>query len=171
MNQYLWLEQKRIKHEIKNDLSEMIIDMGYIVNNTQYSYFSNENFSDIRNSKNKNLFIKFQSKIFNNIKIYMEISDRYPFRLPNKIQVNNEDYINLLKIPGQYLELVNVTKCLCCSSITCSNNWSVGNKLIDIINEVESIIEMKKRIVYLICCRVIKRKYLNHDIDIERYIK
>jgi len=80
------------------------------------------------------------------------IDDNYPFRCPN-ININNHKYLNL--ISKKCLKSSNYYRCLCCESITCANNWSPMNQMIDIINEsITNYFLLRDEINILICKKI-----------------
>ena len=105
------------------------------------------------------------------LSIKIKITNFYPFE-PPEIKVNNYSYISLLKISGSDLgEYFNLsTKCLCCISKTCKNNWAPIFGLKDLLKEIENNIILKIRLIEKIHCKKIINKYLFNDIPILDYI-
>ena len=101
------------------------------------------------------------------------INVNYPFSIP-KIFFNNNSYKQLLISKTSY-EIINLKKlkgidCFCCQSITCQNNWSPGNTLTDIIDEIKYFKKIKKDFVLKIMANKIKLKYLIPDIDLDCWL-
>lgn len=167
-NAHPWIKNKRINYEIKNHLSELIIDIGYRINNTHISFFISPDAPEFKVDQKFDIFIKLYLPKYN-VTSTIVLNNHYPFHQPNKIQVNNHNYISLLCINQGLLKLVSDKKCLCCSSLTCPNNWSPILKIKDILKEIDETLYFKKKISWIICCNVIKRKYLVEDINIEQY--
>ena len=105
------------------------------------------------------------------LSIKIEITNFYPFE-PPKIKVNNYPYISLLKISDKYLrEYFNLsTKCLCCVSKTCKNNWTPNLGLKHLLKEIENNIILKIRLIEKIHCKKIVNKYLINDIPLLDFI-
>ena len=97
----------------------------------------------------------------------------YPFQ-PPKIYYNGKSYLDLLRITdNDERNIVRKYKkkdCLCCDSYYCSDNWSPSLNLIIIIEEIKSIVQLKKNIVHILLANKIKDKYLIDDIDINSYL-
>jgi hypothetical protein len=169
MSNYNWLKSKnkRIYKEIKNDLYEnYLIDVGYMDENEYISGYE----KNIVNIKNKNIFIlTFIERIDSFVGI--ELDSYYPFKIPKKIIVNDYQYQDLLNIDSNKLKLVGIDSCLCCSSITCSNNWGPTLRIKSILEEIENNMLIKRNIVNKIIINVIKRKYLINDINLYQYIE
>jgi ubiquitin-protein ligase len=74
----------------------------------------------------------------------------YPFKPPNVI-INGKNYTSFLKFTSR--EKLNVLKsltnkgCLCCSTITCSDNWSPALTFIDIISEINNNFKLIDKIL------------------------
>jgi len=101
------------------------------------------------------------------------INMNYPFVAPS-VYYNNKKYSELLRCKSIYesnmLTLVKKIGCLCCSSYTCSNNWSPAVTMNHIINEIKYFKKCKRDIIYKIIADKIKCKYLIDDIDLESYL-
>lgn len=105
------------------------------------------------------------------IQIKMEYGPVYPFRSPNKIYINGYDYITLLKCQARNLKQIGLEeKCLCCCSLTCSNNWAPSYNICNLLDEIEHNLSIKRGISDSIHCDVIKRKYLVDDISLMDYL-
>jgi hypothetical protein len=97
------------------------------------------------------------------------IGRNYPFIAPT-VFLNNHTYKKLLASKTKY-EVNNLKKlynidCLCCVSLTCTNNWSPREMLHNIIDEIKYYKKIKKVLVFKIIADIIKRKYLIEDIDL-----
>jgi hypothetical protein len=111
--------------------------------------------------------------IFENdkIQIKMDFKSTYPFTPPSKIYINGEDYILLLKCQSRDLKQLGLGEnCLCCSSITCRNNWYPCSNIGDLLEEIEKNLSIKRGISDLIHCNIIKKKYLIDDIPLIEYL-
>jgi ubiquitin-protein ligase len=99
-------------------------------------------------------------------------TDTYPFRAP-QIYYNGESYLDLLKIKTKFeknmLKKYKNKECLCCESYYCIDNWSPSLTLKVVIDEIKSIVQLKKTIIKLYLVNKIKDKYLIDDIDINSY--
>ena len=68
---------------------------------------------------------------------FYNFKDNYPFKSPD-VKINSKEYDGNICLPNEiiyfFLNKLN-KKCLCCSSILCSYNWSPSLGLIDIVEE------------------------------------
>ena len=100
-------------------------------------------------------------------------NNTYPFTAP-QIYYNGKSYLELLRINDmderKILRKYKNKECLCCDSYYCSDNWSPSLNLIIIIDEIKSIVQLKKNIVHILLANKIKDKYLIDDIDINSYL-
>jgi hypothetical protein len=97
------------------------------------------------------------------------IGRNYPFIAPT-VFLNNKTYRSFLFSKTKY-EDINFKKlsgidCLCCASLTCTDNWSPRETLNNIIDEIKYYKKIKKDIVFKIITDIIKRKHLIEDIDL-----
>lgn len=150
-----------------------------------YLYIDNENTSypSLILSINKN-------NDLNNSYIVLKVPNDYPFQPYNilEIQINNNSINNYLKyiadlsvkikkldkdILYNYLLIYNKIKprilysdCMCCNSLSCSNNWSPAKTFIDIINEYLEIstIVMIMNIDFTTIWQETKLSNLNQDV-------
>jgi hypothetical protein len=76
----------------------------------------------------------------------------YPWKPPRVKIFNQHDYLGLLQIDSDFLGKINVT-CLCCSSITCHNNWNVQKKICNILDEIYENFIIKSRYMDRIMCK------------------
>ena len=81
-------------------------------------------------------------EIINNKRICYQfiVGINYPFK-PPEVYLNNHKYRQLLYSKTNY-EIINLKKisgkdCLCCTSLTCSINWSPGYILNNLIYEIK----------------------------------
>ena len=92
------------------------------------------------------------------------LPNEYPFRPPDVI-INGQNYTSLIKFTNR--EKLNALKsltnksCLCCSTITCYDNWSPALKFIDIISEIKHNLKLVDKILLQITFN--KFKLLLHD--------
>ena len=97
----------------------------------------------------------------------------YPFQ-PPQIYYNGKSYLELLRISDNdernILLKYKKKDCMCCDSYNCQANWSPSIKLINIIDEIISIVQLRKAIVHILLADKIKEKYLIDDIDINSYL-
>jgi ubiquitin-protein ligase len=101
------------------------------------------------------------------------ITLHYPFH-PPKLNINFKPYIyylnfNSLEFRENLFKHKNV-RCFCCNTKTCSDNWSPGFTLKHILEEVEEFKQNCRDISYILIIDVIKRKYLNSDINIVEWL-
>ena len=97
----------------------------------------------------------------------------YPFQ-PPKIYYNGNSYLDLLRITdNDERKIVRKYKkkdCLCCESYNCGANWCPSIKLTNIIDEIRSVVQLKKAVVHILLADKIKENYLIDDIDINSYL-
>lgn len=92
------------------------------------------------------------------------LPNEYPFRPPNVI-INGENYTSLLKFTTR--EKINVLKsltnkgCLCCTTVTCYDNWSPALTFTDIISEIKNNLNLIDKMLLQISFN--KFKLLLHD--------
>jgi hypothetical protein len=96
----------------------------------------------------------------------------YPFKPPIVKIFNLYDYISLLKLdPTQLNELdVNISSCLCCSSILCKNNWNLQKNLGDIFNEIQKNLSIKSRLLDRFHAQKIIDIKFGHFIPLVEYL-
>jgi ubiquitin-protein ligase len=92
--------------------------------------------------------------------IKFEFPRCYPFKVPKVFIINNNEEVIVeylkslkdIKFPG-------ISKCLCCESIICSNNWYPGLNVISIMEEIKkNYTQLRKNIIDLCCNSIIKQK-------------
>ena len=110
-------------------------------------------------------------KIFLNEKVYsMNVFD-YPFKPPTNLKVNNKDVRYSLMTRNIMYESIKFfgINCLCCISVLCANNWLIGIKFTDIINEYERSLKLVK---YCDIYRILKNNNIFDRIpeELEFYI-
>ena len=92
------------------------------------------------------------------------IPNTYPFQ-PPKVKLNEDDYINLLKInsynKSKIIQKLTCKTCLCCNTIICKDNWSPALTFIDIISEIKHNLKIIDKILLQISFD--KFKLLLHD--------
>ena len=97
----------------------------------------------------------------------------YPFQ-PPQIYYDGKSYLELLRIADNAEKniLLKYKKkdCLCCESYNCRANWSPSIKLTNIIDEIRSVVQLRKAIVHILLADKIKEKYLIDDIDINSFL-
>ena len=97
----------------------------------------------------------------------------YPFQ-PPQIYYNGKSYLELLRITDNaernILLKYKKRDCLCCESYNCQANWCPSIKLTNIIDEIQSIVQLRKAIVHILLADKIKEKYLIDDIDINSFL-
>ena len=114
---------------------------------------------------------------FNNIKDnkYYEfiISETYPFK-PPKLRINNKliDFYNCINSNEIRLYFKKYTgiECFCCESLLCCNNWSPVLTFKHIIDDINRFRKAISKINICIILDIIKRKYLNKDINIIEWL-
>lgn len=122
----------------------------------------------VNHDESRMIFVKFLPQYFM-INIILNFSDMYPFKPPS-ITINGHNYMRLLQITEQWkLKYIN-TRCLCCSSLLCIDNWSPHKNISDILTEVSNNLNLKLKFNEIRHVKKIKYKYLNQDIPIEDFL-
>ena len=103
----------------------------------------------------------------------MDLPTNYPFVIPTNVQVNGLDYKKSLftcsyKILN-YLKSIYKIECLCCSTILCSE-WTPGNNIGNIINEIIKMAKIKKDIQLRLICDMVRHKGKCYFAEFEKYI-
>jgi hypothetical protein len=92
----------------------------------------------------------------------------YPWKPPD-ILVNNYKYKQLICVDYKLLEKLKIPiKCLCCSTILC--DWQPLHTFVDILNELVTFLDIKKRTVEMMFCEKIMHKYFGFYLPIVEYI-
>ena len=132
-----------------------LIDVGLETANRDYLYFL------IEDENKKTLQVKFI------------ISPEYPFR-PPEVTVGKYNYKTLLTKPPyikqSYMENVAGITCMCCSTIICRNNWSLHYNISNILQEIKTFWNLKKKFIEFFHCRKIIDKYFGHYLPIEEFL-
>lgn len=122
----------------------------------------------------ENRMIFYMKNSPNSVKIIISYSNSYPF-VPPKLYINKKQYLSFLSPKNFYLldnELKGgcYGKCRCCKSIMCADNWSPTLNIYNIIKEVRTNINLKNTHRELLLVKIIKKKFLNQDINIEQFL-
>ena len=132
---------KRLNYEIINE----ILPLGYDVK------------LHLTNKTDINVII-----IIKKHKITFHIKEKFPFQ-PPFIYINNYTYLDMLRTSfSNILKKINGMECLCCYTSLC--NWEPTIKLIDLINEIEYVINIKERIMKRYYAKKIQDKYINDEL-------
>lgn len=146
---------KKFNNRIKYELGEL-----YVIYNNVSIKWNKENKVIIEISNDNN-----------NIKFILDES--YPFSAPNAL-INNVNYNDFVKLPSfRMKELLYKNfnkKCLCCSSLLHCNNWTPTRKFTVVVDEIITIQTFKKNICNILLIDKIKEKYLNRDIEIQKFL-
>ena len=126
----------------------------------------------IQNSSNFHIIVN-DTKEGKKICYKFLINSNYPFVCPT-VFFNNYAYKRLLVGITNY-EMKNLRTliwmdCFCCQSLTCSNNWSPGYMLSNIISEINCYKQLKRDITLKIIANIISRKYLVEDIKLDCWL-
>jgi len=132
---------------------------------------------DIQYFKSDNLIIVpiYNTFTTNYNYLSIKIKECYPFRPPDVI-FNGKNVIRyygeLSNVLSTYKDFEKLTgqQCLCCSSILCSNNWSLNNHIIDIKNEFQKIYDLRYRISQRFWTKRIASRYLVEDIPLDDFL-
>jgi len=126
-----------------------------------------------KNDKEKSGHVKPVINIYDNSNglIYsLTLDCNYPFRPPN-VKINCIPYYEFLRI--KFLPFTeNLTKiykinCLCCSTITCGDNWTPAYTTNHLIKEIRTYKNYKRNLLNKLIADKIKVKYLIDDIDLD----
>tara|TARA_B100001173_G_C15884965_1_gene503106 strand:- start:123 stop:581 length:459 start_codon:yes stop_codon:yes gene_type:complete len=123
----------------------------------------------VNHDESNMIFVKFIPQDYL-INIVLNYPNEYPWKPPS-ITINGHNYIRLL-VTGSELwknKYIN-TRCLCCSSLTCVENWSPFKNISDILKEVCENLHLKLKFNEIRHVKKIKYKYLNCDIPIEQFL-
>jgi ubiquitin-protein ligase len=163
---------RRINNEVKKYIKNKLLETN-IIDNTLIIYTNDHLFKEINiriiDGKQYIIFIN-NNKINKINKINIVLDDNYPFRKPISIKINNYTYKSLIQLSNKQLHMFNIKECLCCTSLTCKDNWSPTSTINKLLTEIILNLSYKERYVMNIIIEVIKRKYLNLDIPIYKYL-
>jgi len=155
--------------------------MTHLYNQNIYkTRFSSEIMNVLTKYNNIKIEISENKKIVMNVNIQnynisLELDYYYPFTEPI-VLIDNDFISDFYKLPSnrmyQNLADNNLSSncCFHCSSIISKRNWSPVRKVVDIIEEINNIINIKKKIYFSILINKIKTKYLIDDINIFKYL-
>ena len=103
------------------------------------------------------------------LELVINICENYPFHVPTvtKYNINILNYFNT-NFEDDYTKITD-NSCICCSSILCENNWSCANNVQDIVDEINKLINIKRRLQERFLCKRIQELYF-HQIPIHEYL-
>jgi hypothetical protein len=165
-----------IKKRLARELFDLQNDKAYI----HIEYKHDGIISNIINN-NVNIFNIHVILAGENDLITFEICRDYPFKPPKNIKINYKSYhsflqINSSKTMKEVKELyAKVYKsklpecCLYCSSISCQANWSPPVKLINVVQEVQTIKKIRRSVIDKLLATKIINKYLTDDKGFHEY--
>lgn len=79
------------------------------------------------------------SVLHSNSIVKFGLPSQFPFKAP-QVYINLQHYRSMLIFNTEYFRNIlniNGIKCLCCSSLLCTSNWSPSIKMVTILNEIE----------------------------------
>jgi len=165
---------RRVRNEIKRDWDfPNGIYERFVLDKVDYSptIFDGKNKENVERGKFYYGTIKliFRIKFIDKYEIVtIIINNDYPWK-PPEILVNNYKYKQLIRIDYKLLEKLKIPiKCLCCSTILC--DWRPYNTMVNILNELISFLDIKKRTVEMIFCEKIMDKYFGFYLPVIEYI-
>jgi ubiquitin-protein ligase len=109
------------------------------------------------------------------------IKEGYPFTPPiitltpnpNPNTTKRIPYMTWLKTSSrrvhQTLKTLTKTDCLCCSTILCPNRWSPAMTMRNILQEIETTQQLKRKIKYILVTKDIGKKFNLPEV-VETYI-
>lgn len=163
---------RRINNEVKKYIKNKLLETN-VIDNTLIIYTNDHLFKEINirivDGKQHIIFIN-NNKLNKINKINIVLDDNYPFRKPINIKINNYSYKSLIQLFNKQLSLFNIKECLCCTSLTCVNNWTPTSTIKSLLSEIILNLSYKEKYVLYIIVNVIKRKYLINDIPILDYV-
>ena len=159
--------KKRLVKEVSSMIEQKMCSINDIdVSDNMNNYMLKKNFD--REKYRVTIYDNIRKKLYN-----FNISPSYPFH-PPKLFLNFKDYFQYLKINNppfqKALYAYTHKSCLCCSSILCNENWSAFMTLKTIIAEVNEFSDISRQIADTVIVDVIKKKYLNYDINILEWL-
>lgn len=159
LNTDIAIKHKGNKHRISCELNNLFLQSDKLVFETLT--FPNKIINNVEIIAN-NVEYVITVTINNNLYKFILPSD-YPFKIPLSIHYNNNNYKNILSTNTPkikyYLKKIYGLSCLCCSSLSCSNNWTPAISIASIINEINYNVKLKKDLLLYILCDYIKIKY------------
>lgn len=160
---------KHIRKRITKELQKIHVE------DVNLQYISSSDVSDNDFQNNNEIFFTFIDKKYLSRNVYkFVITPNYPFTKP-KFYIDDIDYykhfLYIKNIDTQnLLKQISGLHCLCCSSITCSNNWSPRYTMYDIITEIRTYRTYRRNVLNKIFADKIKSKYLIKDINIYSWL-
>ena len=134
-----------------------LIDI-YINNNIINVYFN------LSITPHKNTIVNIEFNTSNKI---------YPWYCPN-IKLINIEYIQFLMSNKPFFDFLNKINfdniCLCCSSITCRNNWQLTYNINNILTEIYENLNIKSRYMDHIMCKYITNHFFGHYLPIDTFL-
>ena len=92
----------------------------------------------------------------------------YPFYAP-EIKIFYYDYSEMLRTDLSTLPDIEKI-CLCCSSLTCKNNWNLTRKLTDIFEEIRTNLSLKIRISDKILCKHVVNQKIGTYVPVDEFL-
>jgi ubiquitin-protein ligase len=165
-----------IKKRLAKELFDLQNDKAYI-----HIEYNSDNIISSNVHNNLHIFTVHIVLAGENDLITFEICRDYPFKPPKNIKINYKSYHSFLQINSsntmkQVKELyakVYKTRlpecCLCCSSISCPANWSPPVKLINVVQEVQTLKKIRRSVIDKLLATKIINKYLTDDKGFHEY--
>jgi len=101
------------------------------------------------------------------------IGINYPFR-PPKLNINFKPYLHNFNFESkkfkENLFKYKKIRCFCCNTKLCGDNWSPAYTIRHILEEFNDFKQKCRDICYITIIDVIKRKYLNSNINIIEWL-
>ena len=131
---------------------------------------------DVYINNNINVYFSLSITPYKNTIVNFEFNTAnkfYPFHCPN-IKLINIEYMQILmynKSFSEFLNKINLDSiCLCCSSITCRNNWQLNYNINNILTEIHENLNLKSRYTDHIMCKYITRHFFGHYLPIDTFL-
>ena len=150
---------KRLIHEYLKMNNTSKNDNNLNISEFEYKIY---NISSETISYKSEISIKYNN---NTIKINIYYDNHYPFRGPNKIEINNFDIKQIYKILMKNNSDIFKTRCLCCESIMCQNIWCVTNTIYDILEDIIKIYNLRYLYEKRLLLNKIFTKYTDQDVS------
>ena len=111
----------------------------------------------------------FYNKLEYQIKIYY--NKLYPFQSPVKIEINNNNILNLYKKIMYENTALLYNNCLFSESLLCNSNWDYSKNISNILKEIKMVIDYNELFIKRKLLNKIALKYTNQHLDyLEQYL-
>ena len=155
MNTDLGIKAKGISNRINNEIANLFNQSDFVLSERKVNAIS------IKVIKDKNTY-------------ELDLEKDYPFKPPVNIKYNGKDYKRSLHNYSEKAQKIlkhdYFMECLCCNTVLCGGNWTPACNICHIINEMDKIKKIQKKIIIKILCDEIRVKYLCYFAEFEKYL-